>query len=255
LSYYAALAVERVRLEGEAAHAELLREADRFKDAFLASVSHDLRTPLTTIKALATELATGGDERAYAICEEADRLNRLVAELLDLTRLRGGGFPIHSELNPVDDLVGAAIQRVSGILGGRPLTVSMADGGTLLVGRFDLGQSIRILTNLLENAHRYSPEGTPVELTARSEGDHLVLRCSTAAPGVPKEEQERIFEGFYRPAGAPPDAGAFGLGLAIARQLAVAQGGTLTYTPRPGGGSCFVLTLPAARLEPLAESL
>lgn len=151
---------------------------------------------MTTIKALATELAAAGDERADTISAEADRLNRLVAGLLDLSRLRGGGFPIHPELNAVDDLVGAALQRVTGILGDRRVGVSMADGGTLLVGRFDLGQSIRILANLIENAHRYSPPETPIELTVRPEGDRLVFAVLDRGPGVEPEEAERIFEGF-----------------------------------------------------------
>ncbi len=123
LSYYAALGVERVRLEAEAAHVEALREADRLKDALIASVSHDLRTPLTTIKALAHALRDLGDERPEIIEQEADRLNRFVGELLDLSRLSAGAIRLTIEVVPVDELVSAAVQQVEGALRGRRLSV------------------------------------------------------------------------------------------------------------------------------------
>jgi two-component system, OmpR family, sensor histidine kinase KdpD len=248
LTYYAALGVERTRLTEEADRAEVLRETNRLKDALLASVSHDLRTPLTTIKALAHDLARI-DDRAITIEEEADRLNRLVAALLDLSRLQGGALPLSIELNPVDDLVGALVQRVSGVLEGRDLHVSLDQGGTLLVGRFDFVHALRILVNLVENAHKYSPPATPIDLGVTRAGERLLFAVSDRGPGVPKAERERIFQPFYRPAGTPPDAGGAGLGLAIARRLAEAQGGTLAVAPRSGGGSTFTLTLPAADLS------
>ena len=254
VAYYAALGVERVRLEDEAGHAEALREADRLKDALLASVSHDLRTPLTTIKALAHELSEQGDERALAISEEADRLNRLVADLLDLSRLQGGSLPVRMELTAADDLIGAVVQRVSGALGDRELNVSLDQGGTLLVGRFDLVHAMRILVNLIENAHKYSPPGPAIELSVRSSGGKLIVLVADRGPGVEPGERERIFEPFHRPPSTPSDVGGAGLGLAIARRLAEAQEGTLTYEPRVGGGSCFKLTLPAAEL-PVPEEV
>lgn len=255
LAYYAALAVERVRLEVEAGHAEALREADRLKDALLTSVSHDLRTPLTTIKALAYELSSQGDERALVIIEEADRLNRLVADLLDLSCLRGGALPIRLELTAVDDLIGATVQRVSGALGDRELRVSLADGGVLLVSRFDLVHAMRILVNLIENAHKYAPPATPIDLSVSVAEDSIVLVVADRGPGVVAGEHERIFEPFYRPPGTPPDVGGSGLGLAIARQLAEAQAGSLVYKPRDGGGSCFIFTLPMVELVVPGEFL
>ena len=250
LSYYAALGVERVRLVAEAERAEALRQADQLKDALLASVSHDLRTPLTTIKALAHAMRTEGDERAAeraaTIEEEADRLNRFVADLLDLSRLAGGALTVVPEINAVEDLLGAALQRVSGALDGRALVVSLDPAEPLLLGRFDFAHSLRILVNLIENALKYSPAGAPVEVGARRLGATIELSVSDRGPGVPPAEREQIFEAFYRPSGAPPDAGSAGLGLSIARRLAEAQGGTVAYEPRDGGGSRFVLTLPAA---------
>jgi two-component system, OmpR family, sensor histidine kinase KdpD len=247
VAYYAALAVERVRLTTEAGRAEMLRETDRLKDALIASVSHDLRTPLTTIKALAHDLRATGDDRAVTIEEEADRLNRLVADLLDLSRLQAGGMPVHLELTPVDDLVGALVQRVSGALQGQELRVTI-EGDNLLVGRFDLVHSLRILVNLVENAHKYSPLHTPIELRVCREDNGIAFAVSDRGPGIAADQREHIFEPFYRTPGTPPDVGGAGLGLAIARRLAEAQQGTLTFEARPAGGSVFTLRLPAADL-------
>jgi two-component system sensor histidine kinase KdpD len=253
LSYYAALGIERVELVAEAEHAEALREADRLKDALLASVSHDLRTPLTTIKALAHDLAGGGDERAAVIEQQSDRLNHMVADLLDLSRLNAGGVPVHTEINAAEDLVGAAIQQVAGALGGRELRTALALREPMPVGRFDFVHSLRVLVNLIENALKYSPADTPIDVAMRGEGEMIAIAVADRGRGVPAAERERIFEPFYRPAGGvSPDgarAGGAGLGLAIARRLALAQGGTLSYEDRPGGGSVFTLRLPAARLS------
>ena len=245
------LAALSVQLAAEAEHAEALREADRLKDALLASVSHDLRTPLTTIKALAHDLAAAGDERAAVIEQQSDRLNHMVADLLDLSRLNAGGVPMQTEINAAEDLVGAAIQQVAGALGERELLTSLALREPMPVGRFDFVHSLRILVNLIENALKYSPADAPIEVAMRGEGEWIAIAVADRGPGVRPAERERIFEPFYRPAGVSPDgarAGGAGLGLAIARRLAQAQAGTLTYEDRPGGGSVFTLRLPAARL-------
>jgi two-component system sensor histidine kinase KdpD len=248
LAYYAALGVERVRLVDEAEHVEGLRQADRLKDAVMASVSHDLRTPLTTIKALAHSIAADGDERATTIEEEADRLNRFVADLLDLSRLAAGALTVKPELTAADDLLGAVWQRVSGAAGDRTLDVSIDPNEPLLVGRFDFVHSLRVLVNLIENALKYSPESAPVGLSARRAGDVIEFVVEDRGAGVPPAERERIFEPFYRRAGSAPDTSSAGLGLSIARRLAEAQGGTLRYEPRDGGGSRFVYAVAAADL-------
>jgi two-component system sensor histidine kinase KdpD len=245
LAYYAALGIERVRLVAEAERAEALREADRLKDALLASVSHDLRTPLTTIKALAHDIADGGDERAATIEQQADRLNRMVADLLDLSRLNAGELPMRAELNAAEDVVGAAIQQVSAAFAGRELRTSIAWSEPVLVGRFDFVHALRILVNLLENAHKYSPMTQPVDIQLSRAGQMIAIAVADRGPGVPAAERERIFEPFYRPERSTPDAGSAGLGLSIALRLAMAQGGTLSYEDRTGGGSVFTLGLPA----------
>jgi len=253
LAYYAALGVERLRLTAEAEHAEALREADRLKNALLAAVSHDLRTPLTTIKALAgaieEEGAHAGDARATSIEEEADRLGRVVGDLLDLSRLMGGALVLSPEVNAAEDLIGAVRQRVAGVQHGREIVVHPgARTGVhapMLLGRFDFVHALRALGNLVENALKYGPPGTPVELGVAREGPMLVFRVSDRGPGVPEAERERIFEPFYRPPGVPADIGGSGLGLTIARGLAEAQGGDVRFEARPGGGSVFSLRLPA----------
>ena len=245
LSYYAALGIERLRLENEAEHAHALREADELKNALLASVSHDLRTPLTTIKALAHDLRKEGDDRAATIEDEADRLNRFVADLLDLSRLNAGSFTVSPEDNAVEDLFGAALQRVSGTLRQRGLHVEVDAGEPLLVGRFDFVHSLRIVVNLLENAAKFSPDGSTIDLGAERRGDEIRIAVADRGPGVAPAEEERIFEPFYRPGGRF-DSGGAGLGLSIARRMAEAQGGTVRYAPREGGGSVFELRLPAA---------
>jgi two-component system sensor histidine kinase KdpD len=249
IAYYAALAADRVRLVAEAEHAEALREADRLKDIVLASVSHDLRTPLTTIKALAQSEALQGNTSAAAIEEQADRLTRLVSDLLDLSRLKGGGFAANPELNTADDLIGAAVRQTRGLFGERQLRTIIDLDTPALVGHFDFAQSLRVLANLLENAARYSPPTQPIELAARREGAELVFSVSDRGPGVRDEDLARIFEPFFRAKNSSPDAGRAGLGLSIARTLAELQGGSVTYAPRPGGGSVFALHLPATELR------
>jgi two-component system sensor histidine kinase KdpD len=245
LAYYAALALDRVNLAATAEHAEALREADRLKDALLASISHDLRTPLTTIKALAHDLAEGGDERAVVIEEEADRLNRFVSDLLDLSRLNAGAGSLKTELVAAEDVLGAALQRVLGATAGRTVRAVIDPGDPILVGHIDFVHTLRALVNLIENALKYSPADGVVDVTVRRERDCVVFEVGDRGPGVPDADRERIFEPFVRGDTASAAGGA-GLGLAIARRSVELQHGTLTCSPRQGGGSVFQVRLPSA---------
>src|SRR3954471_20271968 len=165
-SVVAAELLYRARSERAAVErAEALREADKLKDELLASLSHDLRTPLTAIKALAHEMQPLGDERALIIEEQADRLNRLVTDLLEDARLKGGALSLDVQLNAADDLLGAVAQHISAREDRDRLKISLDDPSALSFGRFDFVQSLRILTNLVDNAFKYSPNDTPIELS------------------------------------------------------------------------------------------
>jgi len=246
-------AVEIARLSAAAQHAEALREADRLKDALLAGVSHDLRTPLTTIKALAQGIAARGDANAVIIEEQAERLARMVSDLLDLSRLKGGAFPVTPELNTAEDLIGAVVRQFAGVAGAQRIRVDIDYTRPALLGSFDFVQSVRILGNLVDNALRHGPPGTPVAIRVSAQPEWLVFTVEDEGPGIPVEHQEHLFEPFYTGASQIPDAGRAGLGLSIAHRLVVAQGGELEYLQRPGGGSVFVVRLPGVTLASTAE--
>lgn len=247
LSYYAALGVERVRLAGAEEEAESLRRADSLKDALLAAVSHDLRTPLTAIKGIANEVWTGGDPlRAQAIEEEADRMNEMVSDLLDLSQLNAGVLRLAVEVNVVDDVVGAALERVESAHGGGRIDVHVTNDGEILAGRFDFTHTMRALTNLLENALKYSPAEALIRLDVTRVGDRLRFAVDDRGAGVPFGDEERIFEPFYRASTIADGVRGTGLGLTIARQLIEAQHGALSYERPIGGGSRFVIDLPSA---------
>ena len=240
------LAEVRLRLVAEESHARELREANRAKDEVLATLSHDLRTPLTTIKLLAQRAAAAGDSTAPAIEEHADRLARLVTDVLDLSRISAGVVALEVEVNTAEDLVGAAIRTAEGVLGGRRVVAIADTAEPVLAGRFDFVQTLRIVGNLLDNALRHAPAGSVVEVRTSRDGDWMLIAVSDEGPGVPLAERDRIFEPFYGRSGAAPDSGRAGLGLSIARRLAELQRGEIEYQSPPGGGSVFTVRLPVA---------
>jgi len=242
---------ERERRGAESARAEAFRETEALKDALLSSVSHDLRTPLTSIKALANQLGSFGDERSQIIEEQADRLNRYVSDMLDLSRVNAGSMPVRLEVNAVDDLLSATIEETEAGLG-RPLDVRLPPDGVLLAGRFDLSLSVRILVNLVENANKYAPQGSLIRLEAARRGSKLCIAVTDRGPGLEAAEVDRVFTPFYRPLSAPADRGSAGLGLALCQRMAELQKGRLTYAPNPAGGSVFLLELPAVELPSVA---
>lgn len=238
-------AEEIERLSSEASHTAALREAARFKDILLASVSHDLRTPLTSIKALAQDAADSGDANSAIIVAQTERLSKMVAHLLDMSRLNAGAFPVTIELNTAEDLIGAAVLEMTGTSGAQRIRVKIDYSAPVLVGMFDFVESLRILTNLLDNALLYSPGESQVELSVARVGDWLQFSIEDRGPGIPTADSERVFEPFYRHTSTSSVAPGTGLGLAIARSLAQAQGGQMIYSERPGGGSIFMLRLRA----------
>ncbi|MGH7616496.1 MAG: DUF4118 domain-containing protein, partial [Gemmatimonadaceae bacterium] len=183
IGHYAALGAERVRLVAEARHAADLREENRAKDEVLATVSHDLRTPLTTIKLLAQSAAARGEPNALAIEEQSDRLSEMVTNVLDLSRIRAGGVSLDIELNTAEDLVGAAIRRAGGLMDGRRIEPRLDLGDPPASGRFDFVQTLRIVGNVLDNALRYTTPGSSVEIETAREGEWLVIRIRDRGPG------------------------------------------------------------------------
>jgi two-component system sensor histidine kinase KdpD len=246
----AALALEQARLGREALRAEILTRADALKDTLLTSVSHDLRTPLAAIRAAAGSLlqediawdAEARHEFAAAIDDEAARLNRLVGNLLDMSRIDAGVLVARKELYPLDALLRAAVARHQAA-SGAPIALELAPD--LPPVPLDPVQIDQVLDNLLDNARKYAPPDMPIAVAAlRDErGEAIRIRVADRGPGIPPAERERIFEKFGRLDRDTTSTGS-GLGLAIARGLVAAHGGRLWVEDNPGGGTQFVFSLP-----------
>ena len=180
----------------------------------------------------------------------------LAAVLVEHRQLEAdsGSSSVAPELNTAEDLVGAALRQARGTLNGKCVVPHIDLTSPVLVGIFDFVHALRILGNLIDNVLRHTPPGGTVEVWVRRENSELMFVVADRGIGVPPAEQGRIFDAFYRPAGASPDSGHAGLSLSIARTLAELQGGTLTYADRDGGGSQFILRLPTADVdEPAGE--
>jgi two-component system sensor histidine kinase KdpD len=243
-----AVSLDRERLASEALEAEALRRADAIKTAVLRSVSHDLRTPLMAIStsagALASDdLAIDDEDRAEllsTILAASERLDRLVANLLDLSRLQAGAAEPHRHPVTVDELVAGALDELGPA--GQAVEVSLPDVPASLV--VDAHQVQRALVNLVENALKYSPPGDPVRVQVTDSTSEAAIRVIDHGPGVAPAERDRIFEPFQR--GERSDRPGAGLGLAIARGFAEANGGSLEVESRAGQGATFVLRFPVS---------
>jgi two-component system sensor histidine kinase KdpD len=216
-------------------------------------VSHDLRTPLATITGAATTLRASPELPAVerrdlleAICEEAERLERLVANLLDMTRLDSGAVEPRREWVPLDEVVGGALTRLERRLGRRPVKTAVAPDLPLV--SLDPVLVQQLFVNLLENAAKYTPAGSEIEIRAAREGGTLVVDVADRGPGIPPGDEERVFERFHR--GTHAGVRGVGLGLPIARAIAQVHGGRLVVANRPGGGAVFRLTLPIGAQPP-----
>lgn len=227
--------------------AAVARRSDELKTSVLRSVTHDLRTPLASIKAnvsglLQPEVAYTDDDRIellVAINEEADRLDSLVSNLLEASRLEAGGLTPRKQLQDLAELVQAVVARLRPLLAERPIQLALQQDLPLV--SCDYAQIDRALTNLLENAARHTPPGTPIEVRLAGEQQRVFLRVIDHGPGVPLADHERLFRPFER---GQTRASGSGLGLSIARGLAEAHGGHLDLEDGSGRGACFCLTLP-----------
>ncbi|HEX4824783.1 MAG TPA: sensor histidine kinase KdpD [Candidatus Polarisedimenticolaceae bacterium] len=254
LARQAALAIERVVLAAEAKASELRARTENMRSSLLSAVSHDLRTPLAAITGAATSLR--GDEAAVhpeqrrelieTICEESTRLERLVANLLEMTRVEAGAIEVHREWVPAEEIVGAVLTRLEGALAGRPVHTSLDPALPLLP--VDPVLVEQVLMNLIDNAIKHTPAGSPIDVFVTGDADRIMIEVADRGPGLAPGSEEQVFQKFHR--GAAPGIPGVGLGLAICRGIVEAHGGTIKAASRTGGGANFTVTLPVVGSAP-----
>lgn len=247
-----AVALERAQLAGDAVETETLRRTDRFRGALMNSVSHDLRTPLSTVLGAATTLIDYGPtlkadvrkDLLLSIREEAERLSRYVGDLLDMTRLEGGALSVRSDWTDVRDVLNAAAERVSRRLGARRLARDFPS--RLSAVQADQALLEQALVNILENAIAYSPDDTTIELAAYEDRGSVVISIEDEGKGIPTEELERVFDKFRRMDEQPDRSKGAGLGLAIAKGFVEAMNGRIAAASpiHDGHGTRILISLP-----------
>ena len=252
-----ALALERALLAEQGSRDRRRADEERLRNALLSSVSHDLRTPLGVITgAVSTALETPDLSEAarrdllISAQEEAQRLHRLVSNLLDITRLEAGSLELHTEWIPVEEVVGAALNRRE--LGAEASRIQTQIPEDLPLVAMDAVLMEQVLLNLVDNALKYSPAGTPVVIKAWAAGKSLTLSVTDQGPGIAPGEEERIFEKLARGEAATSRPGA-GLGLAICKGILTAHGGRIQAVNHPQGGAQFLVTLPLGTPPPMPE--
>lgn len=250
----AALALQRVDLTEQAQRSRALAEADRLKTALLRAVSHDLRTPITIIKTSAANLDDLHDRLSAAeqrdlsqtIQTQADALDRLVGNLLDMSRLEAGALVLNEDWNSLEEIAGDAAARAYHTLRAERIVLEFPDD--LPLARCDYGLLLQALNNLVDNALRHEPPGWRVIIRGRALSDALRLEIVNHGPTISREEKTRIMEPFYQSRDGV--SGSAGLGLAIARGIVEAHKGKVHVEDTPGGGATFVITLPTEARRP-----
>jgi two-component system sensor histidine kinase KdpD len=252
-----ALALERAQLAAEAQQAQVRVETESMRSSLLSSVSHDLRTPLASITGTASSLLEGEASLdpptrrvlLETLYEEAERLNRLVRNLLDMTRLQSGALQVSKQWHPLEEVIGAALGRMEKLLRGRPVATRVPQDLPLVP--IDDVLIEQVLINLLENAVKYTPAGSEIELTARVGNGMVAVDVADRGTGVPPGDEARLFEKFYR--GRSSTSRGAGLGLAICRGIVEAHGGRIWAENRSGGGASFQFTIPVTGRPPDME--
>jgi two-component system, OmpR family, sensor histidine kinase KdpD len=252
LSSLVAIAIERARAVEKLGETEAERQGERLKSALLDSIAHDFRTPLTSIKAAATSLLSANapdpgqrEELLTIINEECDRLNRLVEEAAEMSRLEAGEFELELAPTPIGDIVQAALAQSKTSLANRPVQVKVALD--LPPVRADLNRIKEALAHLIENANIYSPKDQPITISAESNGDMVTTSVADRGPGIDDFEQGMIFDKFYRGKDQRYSVSGTGMGLPIAKAIITAHNGTISVTSQLGHGSVFSFTLPVDR--------
>jgi two-component system sensor histidine kinase KdpD len=243
--------IERIHLRRESLRIEVLQRTDELRAALLSSVSHDLRTPLASIKAAASSLqqkdVTWDEETrqsfVQAIEREADRLNRLVGNLLDMSRIEGGALKPEKDWYAITELIQDVLTRMRPLLKLRTVTRELPPDLPLI--EFDYVQMDQVLTNLIENAVRYTPPDTPLDVGVEQQNDgNILIHVADRGPGIPQADLERVFDKFYRVKQKRQHPMGSGLGLAVCKGIVEAHGGHIWAQPREGGGVIFYVTLP-----------
>jgi two-component system sensor histidine kinase KdpD len=244
-----AASLDRIRLEDEAREASIAAAIGRTRSGFLSAITHNLRTPLAAMHASASTLLdttidlppTDRQELLETVRDETVRLEHLVTNVLEISRIRAGGLEPHPEPVSLTDLAQGAVRRLKTLAADHRMTLEVQDElPDVLV---DISMLDQVFLNLLENALRFAPSGTEIAIRAHRVGAHAELRVIDHGPGIPEADRERIFEEFVRLSEGDDSTGT-GLGLAIARTLVQLHGGTLWCEETPGGGATFVCTLP-----------
>jgi two-component system sensor histidine kinase KdpD len=245
-----AISIERAGAVETLTRAEAARESETLRSALLDSVTHEFRTPLTSIKASVTTLlstpqigAEGQRELLTVIDEETDRLNRLVGEAAEMAQLDSQQVELRREVYSVGEVVQAALQRSKQALGGREVKLEIASVPNVRVDRDRIAE---VLVQLLENAAKYSPADTPITISAETSGKMVPISVADRGPGIDDFEQSLIFEKFYRGRDQRYRVQGTGMGLAIAKAIIEAHGGTIGVTSQLGSGSVFYFSVPAS---------
>ncbi len=244
---YEAVQAEREQLAEEATRVAVLEQVDEQRAALLRSVSHDLRTPLSTIRAVTSDLRAGTgyddttrDELLDLVIDEAERLDRIVANLLSLSRIEAGALQPERQAVDLQELVADAAGRLDRLF--QRVRVELDFASELPLADADYSQLDQVVTNLLENAARHSPRGSTVRVGGRLRGDGMLgVFVEDEGPGIPAGDRHHVFEPFWRGEGSSSS----GVGLAICKAIVEAHGGSITVESGPGRGTAFVLTLPA----------
>jgi len=247
-----AIAIERARAVEQLGQTEAERQGERLKSALLDSITHDFRTPLTSMKAAVTSLLSASEtgkaqerELLSIINEECDRLNHLVEEAAEMARLEAGEIELHFAPIAVEELIRMALGNLKTSLAGRAVEVR-ASGGLPLV-EADAERAADVLMKLVDNANLYSPKETPITISAEPTGDFVTLSVADSGPGIDDFEQGMIFDKFYRGKDQRYLVRGTGMGLPIAKAIVAAHGGTISVTSQLGHGSVFSFTLPVSR--------